>query len=92
MYGKRKTSHGVEKSSPERTKSYFAYQIQKLLNLGKSMMELRIIIRARNKKWTPMDVEWAKDGDDGTLYIVQARPETCIAQENNRRIVNEICS
>jgi len=25
---------------------------------------------------TPMDVEWAKDGIDGELYIVQARPET----------------
>ncbi len=25
---------------------------------------------------TPMDVEWAKDGSDGTLYIIQARPET----------------
>ncbi|MFZ2648814.1 MAG: phosphoenolpyruvate synthase [Burkholderiaceae bacterium] len=25
---------------------------------------------------TPMDVEWAKDGGDGLLYIVQARPET----------------
>ncbi len=25
---------------------------------------------------TPMDVEWAKDGDDGKLYIIQARPET----------------
>ncbi|KZY49693.1 phosphoenolpyruvate synthase [Oleiphilus sp. HI0050] len=24
----------------------------------------------------PMDIEWAKDGDDGELYIVQARPET----------------
>ncbi|MHB0876065.1 MAG: phosphoenolpyruvate synthase [Anaerolineae bacterium] len=24
----------------------------------------------------PMDVEWAKDGDSGELYIVQARPET----------------
>jgi len=24
----------------------------------------------------PMDVEWAKDGDDGRLYILQARPET----------------
>ena len=25
---------------------------------------------------TPMDIEWAKDGADGQLYIVQARPET----------------
>ncbi|MFM5858544.1 phosphoenolpyruvate synthase [Aeromonas veronii] len=24
----------------------------------------------------PMDIEWAKDGQDGQLYIVQARPET----------------
>jgi pyruvate,water dikinase len=24
----------------------------------------------------PMDIEWAKDGDDGKIYIVQARPET----------------
>ena len=25
---------------------------------------------------TPMDIEWAKDGVDGRLYILQARPET----------------
>jgi len=24
----------------------------------------------------PMDIEWGKDGDDGQLYILQARPET----------------
>jgi len=24
----------------------------------------------------PMDIEWAKDGENGRLYIVQARPET----------------
>ena len=29
---------------------------------------------------TPMDIEWAKDGDDGKLYIVQARPETVASQ------------
>ena len=28
----------------------------------------------------PMDVEWAKDGLDGQLYIVQARPETVASQ------------
>lgn len=27
-------------------------------------------------KPTPMDIEWAKDGLDGELYILQARPET----------------
>ncbi|MFZ2176367.1 MAG: phosphoenolpyruvate synthase [Rhodococcus sp. (in: high G+C Gram-positive bacteria)] len=28
----------------------------------------------------PMDIEWAKDGIDGRLYIVQARPETVTSQ------------
>ncbi|HXY65786.1 MAG TPA: phosphoenolpyruvate synthase, partial [Mycobacterium sp.] len=28
----------------------------------------------------PMDIEWAKDGIDGRLYIVQARPETVASQ------------
>lgn len=28
----------------------------------------------------PMDIEWAVDGDDGLLYIVQARPETVHTQ------------
>ena len=28
----------------------------------------------------PMDIEWAKDGDDQKLYIVQARPETVASQ------------
>ncbi|MFQ5537572.1 MAG: phosphoenolpyruvate synthase [Gemmatimonadota bacterium] len=29
----------------------------------------------------PMDMEWAKDGVDGKLYIVQARPETVASQK-----------
>ena len=28
----------------------------------------------------PMDIEWAKDADDGRLYIIQARPETVASQ------------
>lgn len=34
----------------------------------------------------PMDIEWAKDGDDGKLYIVQARPETVKSQETGNSI------
>jgi pyruvate,water dikinase len=30
----------------------------------------------------PMDIEWAKDGIDGKIYIVQARPETVRSQES----------
>ena len=30
----------------------------------------------------PMDMEWAKDGIDGQLYMVQARPETVVSQKH----------
>ncbi|HHO65866.1 MAG TPA: phosphoenolpyruvate synthase, partial [Epsilonproteobacteria bacterium] len=30
----------------------------------------------------PMDMEWAKDGSDGQLYMVQARPETVESQQS----------
>jgi pyruvate,water dikinase len=30
---------------------------------------------------TPMDIEWAKDGETGELYIVQARPETVASRQ-----------
>ncbi|MTW21603.1 phosphoenolpyruvate synthase [Allochromatium palmeri] len=31
----------------------------------------------------PMDIEWAKDGTDGNLYVVQARPETVQSRTGN---------
>ncbi|TPV60957.1 phosphoenolpyruvate synthase [Aestuariibacter sp. GS-14] len=34
----------------------------------------------------PMDIEWAKDGTDGQLYIVQARPETVRSREDAQTI------
>jgi pyruvate,water dikinase len=32
----------------------------------------------------PMDIEWGKDGQDGKLYILQARPETVKSNSQNR--------
>ncbi|OBX36588.1 phosphoenolpyruvate synthase [Halomonas elongata] len=34
----------------------------------------------------PMDIEWALDGDDGALYIVQARPETVVSQQEGGKL------
>jgi len=33
-------------------------------------------------KFKPMDMEWAKDGETGELFIVQARPETVMSQKD----------
>ena len=32
----------------------------------------------------PMDIEWGKDGTDGLLYILQARPETVKSQQHGK--------
>ncbi|MGL5286032.1 MAG: phosphoenolpyruvate synthase [Aeromonas sp.] len=34
----------------------------------------------------PMDIEWAKDGVDGQLYIVQARPETVRSRQDGGQV------
>ena len=32
----------------------------------------------------PMDIEWGRDGEDGRIYVLQARPETVKSQEKRR--------
>src|SRR5205809_2085467 len=34
----------------------------------------------------PMDIEWGRDGIDGKLYILQARPETVKSRENGNTL------
>jgi len=43
-----------------------------------------IIIEKHYKR--PMDIEWAKDGADGKIYIVQARPET-VKSRSDKNII-----
>lgn len=38
------------------------------------------------KRFVPMDMEWAKDGETGELFIVQARPETVQSQKNENTL------
>lgn len=41
-------------------------------------------------RWMPQDIEWAKDGVDGKIYIVQARPETIHAGQSDN-VVQRFC-
>lgn len=47
-----------------------------VLHLARLCMHIETHYSQLNRTWTPMDIEWAKDGIDGKIYIVQARPET----------------
>jgi pyruvate,water dikinase len=50
-----------------------------------ALAKMAMTIEAHYKR--PMDIEWAKDGIDGKLYIVQARPET--VQSNATNIIEK---
>ncbi len=45
----------------------------------------RIAVTIEQHYGRPMDIEWAKDGENGKLYIVQARPET--VQSRSGRVI-----
>ena len=55
------------------------------------LAELAVAIEAHYSKLagrpTPMDIEFAKDGRDGRLYIVQARPETVASQRRGSTMI-----
>ena len=52
-----------------------------LMKLGRWCMIIEDYYSEKNKKWTPVDVEWAYDGLLEKLFIVQARPETVISNK-----------
>ncbi|MBI2474715.1 MAG: phosphoenolpyruvate synthase [Candidatus Taylorbacteria bacterium] len=59
-------------------------EILKLASWGKTIEEH--YTEKHGGKWTPMDMEWAKDGKTGELFIVQARPETIHAERDLSKV------
>jgi len=55
---------------PKSDQGKFSITDSEIINLSKSAM----IIEKHYRK--PMDIEWGRDGVDGKIYILQARPET----------------
>ncbi len=47
-----------------------------ILALAKQALKIEEHYSTYHGRPTPMDIEWAKDGPDGDLYTIQARPET----------------
>jgi pyruvate, water dikinase len=54
----------------------FAIDDEDILTLARWACVIEDHYSARRGHATPMDIEWAKDGHSGKLYILQARPET----------------
>ena len=67
-------------------KESFILSDKEILKLAKWATLVEEHYSKKNKKWTPMDLEWAKDGRTGELFIVQARPETVHASRDFSKI------
>jgi pyruvate,water dikinase len=74
-----------EERVPAAERTRFALTNDEVLELARAAVKIEEHYGARSGHPSPMDVEWAKDGSTGTLYIVQARPET--VQANAQRKV-----
>lgn len=64
----------------------FALSDDEILTLSRWACLIEDHYSARKGVPSPMDIEWAKDGKTGGLYIVQARPETVQSQKNLKQI------
>jgi pyruvate,water dikinase len=69
---------------PSDDRSRFAITDDEILSLARWACLIGDHYSQKRRRYTPMDMEWAKDGRTGELFILQARPET--VQSQNRWI------
>ena len=65
---------------PHKDRGRFCLNDQQVMDLARQAVTIE------QHYQRPMDIEWALDGDDGELYIVQARPETVVSQQEGGKL------
>ncbi|EKQ66935.1 phosphoenolpyruvate synthase [Leptolyngbyaceae cyanobacterium JSC-12] len=68
-------------SVPPEQRHQFALTDDEILTLARWACEIEDHYSSVRGVYTPMDIEWAKDGITNDLFIVQARPETVQSQK-----------
>ena len=74
IYAKRGGLKEIDVKPKEQLK--FSLTDKEILTLAKWAVLIEEHYSKKAKKWMPQDIEWAKDGKTGELFIVQSRPET----------------
>tara|TARA_Y100000310_G_C20695479_1_gene825402 strand:+ start:624 stop:4223 length:3600 start_codon:yes stop_codon:yes gene_type:complete len=82
IYGEGEKHPVKNVSVPQSDRELYAVSDKEVLTLAKwaCIIEDHYSKKAGHHK--PMDMEWAKDGPNGSLYIVQARPETVASRKD----------
>lgn len=79
------TTVEVEKNKQDK----FSLTNDEILNLARMCLKIEEHYSKINNTWWPMDIEWAKDGVDNKIYILQARPETIHGRKESRNIITK---
>jgi len=80
VYGSKKGTTLIKNVSKQQ-RNKFVLTDKEILQLAKWGMAIEKHYSKLGKRWVPQDIEWAKDGKTGELFILQARPETVHAQD-----------
>lgn len=73
----------VTQAIPTDKECLFSITDQDILTIARAVIHIEDFYSTRANAWTPMDIEWAKDGLDDIIYILQARPETIYGKAAN---------
>jgi pyruvate,water dikinase len=71
---------------PREERMRFVLSDDEVLELARSAVAVERHYSERAGRPVPMDLEWAKDGRSGELFVVQARPETVHSRSGPPRI------
>ena len=80
VYDERDDHPVREEATSPAERARFVLDDDEVLELARAALAIEEHYSRRHGRPTPMDIEWAKDGEQGELYVVQARPETVHAQ------------
>jgi pyruvate, water dikinase len=72
----------VNRPTPKADRRRFCLSDADVMTLADAAIKIEDHYSRRAGEHRPMDIEWAKDGPDGALYIVQARPETAASRRS----------
>ncbi len=67
----------------------FSLSDEDILSLARSILIIEHHYSDKKGSWAPMDIEWAKDGQDNKLYILQARPETIHSMQDQQNKLSQ---
>jgi pyruvate,water dikinase len=72
----------VNRPTPKADRLRYCLTDADVLELADAAIKIEDHYSRQAGQLRPMDIEWAKDGPEGPLYIVQARPETAASQRS----------